>query len=94
MKTEVIKAAKNRMQRMALVRGGDDSLFVSGQKLPLTEVAKMREQIAGTLSSEEMIYPLGMLVDKKKLSHMDEEAKMRYLLDMCAIYVKLKNSMK
>ena len=94
MKTEVIKAAKTRMQRMALVRGGDDSLFVNGQKLPLQEVARMRQLIAGTLDCDEFVNPLELLIDKKKLSHMNEETKMRYLLDKCSIYVKLKNSMK
>lgn len=94
MKTEIIKAAKSRLKRMSLVQSGDDSLFLNCKKLPLSEVAKYRQIISEMLASEDFVNPLEKLVTREDLRSLDEESKMRFLLDMSAIYVSLKNSMK
>ncbi len=93
MKTDVVRTAKIRLQRMTLVKSGDDSIFLNGKKLPLAEVARYRQLIAEVLAEEEFVNPLEILTDKKELSKMDEVSKQRYLLNMSSIYIKLRNSM-
>ncbi len=94
MKTDVIRTAKIRLQRMSLVQSGDDSIFLNGKKLPLSEVARYRQLIAEVLAEDEFINPLEILTDKKELSKMDEETKQRYLLNLSSVYLKLRNSMR
>lgn len=93
MKTDVVRTAKIRLQRMSLIQSGDDSIFLNGKKLPLSEVARYRQLIAEVLAEDEFINPLQLLTDKKELSKMDEVTKQRYLLNLSTIYVKLRNSM-
>ena len=94
MKTDVIRTAKIRLQRMSLVQSGDDSIFLNGKRLPLSEVARYRQLIAEVLAEDEFINPLEILTDKKELSKMDEETKQRYLLNLSSVYLKLRNSMR
>ncbi len=50
MKTDVVRTAKIRLQRMTLVKSGDDSIFLNGKKLPLSEVARYLQFIAELLA--------------------------------------------
>ena len=50
MKTDVVRTAKIRLQRMSLIQSGDDSIFLNGKKLPLSEVARYRQLIAEVLA--------------------------------------------
>ena len=93
MKNDAILDAKKRLNRMSLLQEGDDSFFLNNKRVSLIEIARMREVTATIISSEQFIHPIERLINKKEYENLDEENKMRYILNLCDIYVNLKKSM-
>lgn len=94
MNNDALKEAKQRLKRMSLLQNGDDSFFLNNKRVSLTEIGRMREVTAEILASDSFINPIEKLIDQSEFERIDDEGKMRYILDLSSIYVCLKNSMK
>ena len=91
-KDEFVKEAKERMQRMALLQEGDNGYFLNGKKISLQKVAKMREIVTEMNKEEQMPNPVERLIDRKEFDNLPEEDKMRYVLELCNVYIRLKKT--
>ena len=70
----------------------EESYFLCGKKLTGEEVAEMREIAEEIAAADEFVNPLEKLAKEEEMGSMDETMKFRYLLDLSAIFVKMKNS--
>lgn len=94
MKNEQAKEAKIRISRRALRQIGDDSIYLFNRKLELKEVIRMREIIAKAMLRDRFLNPLEKLMNKEEYESIPDDQKMRYILEFCSIFVRLKNTMK
>lgn len=94
MKHDEAKDAKKHLKQMALIQNGDDTFFLNNRRLTVSEIARMRETISKSMSGNKFFNPIEKLLDKAEYASVSDDQKFRYLLELSAIFLKLKNSTK
>ena len=86
-----VKEAKKRLAESKRREDGEEILVLNSKRLSSGEIYKLNEIVKEIVASDSFVYdPLGKLTDKEVFDELNDNEKLKYLLDLSVIYLKLR----
>lgn len=90
-----IKEIKLRINDSKIIENNDEVFYLNNQKLSSWEIDRISNIVMKIATSKNFIpNPIGLMVDRKVYDSLNNEKKIRYILDLSAIYLKMSERYK